>query len=171
MCATRLRTEAIKTNSIRRICMKTLIVYASVHHQNTEKVAKVMVEELGADLVPAAKAHPDTVMTYDLIGFGSGIYYLKFHKTLLQFIAGLSTVAGKQAFVFSTSGGGGTERHAAVKEQLVNRGFAIVGDFACKGWDTWGPFKLVGGTNKGQPNEEDLKAARMFARGLKEKYA
>jgi flavodoxin len=64
--------------------MKTLIVYASVHHQNTEKVAKVMVEELGADLVPAAKAHPDTVMTYDLIGFGSGIYFLKFHKTLLD---------------------------------------------------------------------------------------
>lgn len=151
--------------------MKTLIVYASVHHQNTQEVAKVMAEELGADLVLAAKAHPDTVMTYDLIGFGSGIYYLKFHKTLLQFITGLSTVAGKQAFVFSTSGGGGTERHAAVKEQLVNRGFAIVGDFACKGWDTWGPFKLVGGTNKGQPNEEDLKAARMFARGLKEKYA
>jgi flavodoxin len=151
--------------------MKTLIVYASVHHQNTEKVAKVMVEELGADLVPAAKAHPDTVMTYDLIGFGSGIYFFQFHKTLLQFMAGLSTVAGKQAFVFSTSGDGGTERHAAVKEQLVNRGFAIVGDFACKGWNTWGPLKLVGGTNKGQPNEEDLKAARMFARGLKEKYA
>jgi len=151
--------------------MKTLIVYASVHHQNTEKVAKALAEELGADLVLAAKAHPDSVTTYDLIGFGSGIYFLKFHKTLLQFIAGLSTVAGKKAFVFSTSGAGGTERHAALKEVLANRGFAIVGDFACKGWDTWGPFKLVGGTNKGQPNEEDLKAARMFARGLKEKFA
>jgi flavodoxin len=112
--------------------MKTLIVYASVHHQNTEKVAKVIAAELGADLMLAAKAHSDTVTTYDLIGFGSGIYFFKFHKTLLQFITGLSTAAGKQAFVFSTSGDGGT--------------------------------------NKGQPNEEDLEEARVFARGLKGKY-
>ena len=36
--------------------MKTLIVYTSVHHQNTEKVAKVMAEELGADLVSIGQA-------------------------------------------------------------------------------------------------------------------
>jgi flavodoxin len=147
--------------------MKTLIAYISVHHQNTEKVAKAIATELGADLMLAAKAHPDSVTTYDLIGFGSGIYFLKFHKTLLQFIAGLSTVAGKRAFVFSTSGDGGTERHAALKEQLMNRGFSIVGDFACKGWNTWGPLKLVGGINKGRPNEEDLEHARVFARKIK----
>jgi len=147
--------------------MKTLIAYISVHHQNTEKVAKAIATELGADLMLSAKAHPDSVTTYDLIGFGSGIYFLKFHKTLLQFIAGLSTVAGKRAFVFSTSGDGGTERHAALKEQLMNRGFSIVGDFACKGWNTWGPLKLVGGINKGRPNEEDLEHARVFARKIK----
>jgi hypothetical protein len=45
-----------------------------------------------------------------------------------------------------------------------------VGDFSCNGWDTWGPLKLVGGTNKGRPNEQDLQEARVFARGLKEKY-
>ena len=89
----------------------------------------------------AAKAHPDSVTTCDLIGFGSGIYFFKFHKTLLQFIAGFSTVAGKRAFVFSTSGDGGTERHAALKELLTNRGFSIVGDFASKGWNTWGALE------------------------------
>jgi len=52
----------------------------------------------------------------------------------------------------------------------MNRGFSIVGDFSCKGWTTWGPLKLFGGTNKGRPNEEDLEEARVFARGLKEKY-
>ena len=95
MCATWLRTEAIKTNIIKRICHENIDrVTASVHHQNTEKVAKVMADELEVDLALAAKAHPDNVMTNDLIGFGSGIYFLKFHKTLLQFIAGVSTVAG-----------------------------------------------------------------------------
>jgi flavodoxin len=51
--------------------MKTLIVYASVHHMNTEKVAKVIAEELGADLVPVGQAQLDT-SAYDLIGFGQG---------------------------------------------------------------------------------------------------
>ena len=80
--------------------MKTWIVYASVHHQNTEKVAKVMAEELGADLVPVSQAQPETLMEYDLIGFGSGIYGGKFHKTLLQFAESLPDYAGKRAFVF-----------------------------------------------------------------------
>ena len=52
--------------------MKTLIFYASVHHKNTEKVAKVMAEVLGADLVPIGQAQPETLTAYDLIGFGQG---------------------------------------------------------------------------------------------------
>jgi flavodoxin len=151
--------------------MKTLILYTSVHHQNTEKVAKVMAEELGADLVSIGQVQPETLTAYDLIGFGSGIYYMKFHKTLLEFVGVLPIVTEKRAFIFFTSGDGGIQSHAALKEQLVNRGFSIVGDFSCNGWDTWGPLKLVGGTNKGRPNEEDLQEARVFARGLKEKYA
>src|SRR5665647_1633995 len=66
--------------------------------------------------------------------------------------------------------GGEIQTHAAPKKLLMNRGFSIVGDFSCKGWTTWGPLKLFGGTNKGRPNEEDLEEARVFARGLKEKY-
>jgi flavodoxin len=151
--------------------MKTLIVYTSVHHQNTEKVAKVMAEELGADLVSIDQAQPDTLMAYDLIGFGSGIYGGKFHQTLIQFIEGLPTFAGKQAFIFSTRGGGEGQGPAALKEMLVNRGFSITGDFSCKGWLTAGPLKLFGGINKGRPNADDLEEARVFARGLKEKLA
>ena len=151
--------------------MKTLIVYASVHHKNTEKVAKVIAAELGADLMLAAKAHSDTVTTYDLIGFGSGIYDHNFHQALLHFVETLPTVTGKQAFVFSTCGVGGTRRHAAFKELLASRGFSVVGDFSCKGWDTNSFFKVFGGINKGRTNEEDLQEARVFARGLKEKYA
>ncbi len=150
--------------------MKTLIVYVSIHHQNTEKVAKVMAEVLGADLVPIGQAQPDTLTAYDQIGFGSGIYYMKFHKRLLQFVEALPAVTRKRAFIFSTGGEGEIQRHAALKELLMNRGFSNVGDFSCKGWDTWGPLKLVGGTNKGRPNAEDLEEARVFARGLKEKH-
>jgi flavodoxin len=149
--------------------MKTLIVYASIHHQNTKKAAQVMAEELGADLVPIGQAQPDTLTAYDLVGFGSGVHYMKLHRTLLQFIEALPVLTGKQAFIFSTSGAGKIERHVVLKELLVNRGFFIAGEFSCNRLDTWGPFKLVGGKNKGRPNEEDLEEARAFARGLKER--
>jgi flavodoxin len=147
--------------------MKTLIVYTSVHHQNTEKVAKVMAEELEGDLVPLGEAQPATIASYELVGFGSGIYFGKHHKTLLQFAETLPLQTGKRAFIFSTSGQGGNEKHAALKEKLVNRGFSIVDEFSCKAWDTWGPMKLIGGINKGRPNADDLEGARLFARGLK----
>jgi flavodoxin len=151
--------------------MKTLIVYASVHHKNTEKVAKVIAAELGADLVSVGEAQPETLTAHDLIGFGSGIYYMKFHRILRQFVEALPVLTEKQAFVFSTSGDGKKEHNIAFKELLVSRGFSIVGDFSCNGFDTWGPFKLVGGINKGRPNEEDLEEARIFAMGLKDKYS
>ena len=86
--------------------MKTLIIYMSYHHQNTEKIAKVMAEELEADLVPVNQVQADTVMTCDLIGFGSGIYSMKFHKTIIKFAEALPVMTEKQAFVFSTSGRG-----------------------------------------------------------------
>lgn len=147
--------------------MKTLIVYTSVHHQNTEKVAQAIAEELEADLVPVVNAQSDTLAAYDLIGFGSGIYFMKHHKTLLQFVETLPVGMGKQVFVFSTSGEGGRKGHNALKEKLVSRGFSILDEFSCKGWDTWGPMKLIGGINKGRPDDEDLAGARVFAEGLK----
>jgi flavodoxin len=149
--------------------MKTLIIYTSVHHQNTEKVAKVMIEDLDADYIHTVHAKPETPEAYDLIGFGSGIYFMKHHKTLLQYVESLPTITQKRAFVFSTSGVGKIKHHAALKEKLVNHGFTIVDEFCCKGWDTFGPLKLIGGINKGRPDEKDLAAARAFAQGLKNK--
>ena len=148
--------------------MKTLIVYTSVHHQNTEKVAKVMAEELEADLIPSRMRNPKRSRRDDLIGFGSGIYFGKHHKTLLQFVETLPPVTQKKAFVLSTCGDG-KMHHTALKEKLANRGFLVVDEFCCKGWDTVGPLKLFGGINKGRPDENDLAAARAFAQGLKNK--
>jgi len=35
------------------------------------------------------------------------------------------------------------------------------------GFDTWGPFKLIGGMGKGHPDEQDLNEAAVFAEKLK----
>lgn len=164
------RAEKLFSGSVQTggCIMKTLIIYASVHHQNTREVATVMAEELGAELATVSMAQSASLREYDLIGFGSGIYFGKHHKSLLGFVEGLPAVDGKPAFIFSTSGLGGTGMHAALRELMIDRGFSIAGEFSCKGWDTWGPWKLVGGLNKGRPDDRDLEAARVFARGLKD---
>jgi flavodoxin len=144
--------------------MKTLIIYKSVHHQNTEKVAKAMADVLGAKLAQPEEIDPAYLAEYDLIGFGSGIYMGKHHKTLLDF-AGIMAQQNKAAFVFSTCGSG-KNQHMALLELLRQKGFSIKGEFSCAGFDTFGPFKLIGGLKRGHPDEKDLEDARAFARGL-----
>jgi flavodoxin len=144
--------------------MKTLIIYKSVHHRNTEKVAKAMAEVLGAKLAQPEEIDPAALAEYDLVGFGSGIYLGKHHKTLLAF-AGKLSQQNKAAFIFSTCGSG-KNQHKVLLGMLKEKGFAIKGEFSCAGFDTFGPFKLIGGLKKGHPNEKDLADARAFAQGL-----
>ena len=49
---------------------------------------------------------------------------------------------------------------------MAKKGFRIIGEFSCKGYDTFGPLKFIGGINKGKPDEKDLKRAREFAKTL-----
>ena len=52
-------------------------------------------------------------------------------------------------------------------EQILNKKHSkVIGKFGCKGYDTFGPFKLVGGIAKGHPDEEDIKNAVEFVKGL-----
>ena len=53
-----------------------------------------------------------------------------------------------------------------LKELAGERGCAVLGTFGCKGYDTFGPFKLVGGLAKGRPDEGDLDRARGFFRDI-----
>ena len=55
--------------------MRTAIVYASVHHGNTEKLVKRIAEECQVDLIDAVKQPDADLSSYDMIGFASGIYF------------------------------------------------------------------------------------------------
>jgi len=150
--------------------LKTLIIYESVHHGNTEKIAKVIANVLEAKLVRPKELDINTVAECDLIGFGSGIYMGRHHKSLLNIVDKLSSQKNKEAFIFSTSGAGEKnidKNHKLIKEKLMGIGFTIIGEFSCKGFSTVGPLKLFGGINKGRPNEHDLENARKFASSVK----
>jgi flavodoxin len=150
--------------------MKALIIYISVHHGNTEKVAKVIANILDADLLQVKKVDASMLEQYDLIGFGSGIYFGKPHKSLLDFIDKLPLIQNKKAFIFSTSGLRKIRFvhnfDKPLKEKLQRKGFDIIGEFSCRGYDTSQAAMIVGGINKGRPDAKDLKQAEDFARDL-----
>jgi flavodoxin len=151
--------------------MKTLIIYTSVHHGNTEKVAGVMASILNARLLQVKQATASMLDKYDLIGFGSGIYFGRHHKHLLNFIDMLPITRNKRAFIFSTSGLRKIRFlhnfDEPLKEKLRLKGFDIIGEFSCRGLDTYRATKLVGGVNRGRPNAEDLRQVEVFAKDLK----
>jgi flavodoxin len=150
--------------------MRSMLVLISYHHHNTEKVARVFAEVLGAQIVAPRNTDPMEIQQYDLIGFGSGIYDGKHHQDLLDLADRLPTVIDKKAFLFSTSFDTRVSLiHSALREILESKGYLIIDDFNCKGYNTNSFLKLFGGLNKGRPNAEDLERAKEFALGLKEK--
>ncbi len=150
--------------------MKTLIIYASIHHGNTEKIGKAMAKTLNAEIINVNDVNINNLQNYDLIGFGSGIYGGKFHKNMLDLIEKLPSVDNKRTFIFSTSSMEKKRYNSSIEEKLKEKGFEVIGSFTCKGYDTFGPFKLVGGIGKGRPNEEDIKKAVDFAKGIAKNY-
>ena len=146
--------------------MKALIICKSYHHGNTKKVAEAMAVALSAEIKTPDEVDAKALEEYDIIGFGSGIFYSKFHKEILAFVDGLPSM-NKKAFLFYTCGNEKGESYVqGLKKKLSDKGFQVVGQFSCPGWDTVGPLALIGGIQKGRPNEEDLKKAGEFAKGL-----
>jgi flavodoxin len=151
--------------------MKSLLVLYSYHHKNTEKVANVIAKVLGAQIKSPEQINPEELQEYDLIGFGSGIYGEKHHKLLLNLADNLPQLASKKTFLFSTAALTGKQKiikdHKKLREKLQSKGYEIVDDFQCKGFNTNSFMKYFGGMNKGRPNAKDLKHAEIFAQNLK----
>ncbi|MDO8869372.1 MAG: flavodoxin family protein [Methanobacteriaceae archaeon] len=146
---------------------KVLLVLYSYHHQNTEQIAKVFSEVLDAEIKTPQQINPEELQEYDLVGFGSGIYSAKHDESLLELADSLPQVMDKKAFLFSTAGITGkskkTKDHRTIREKLESKGYTIVDEFQCKGFNTNSFLKLFGGMNKGRPNAKDLKNAEEFA--------
>ncbi|MFF6982345.1 flavodoxin family protein [Streptomyces sp. NPDC008343] len=150
--------------------MQTVIVCASVSHGNTRRVADSMAEVLGAEVVAPEQADLAELAGADLVGFGSGVFHGRLHPRLTEFVRALPAGRGR-AFVFATSGLPEIAPAPFTRplvRLLQGKGFEVDGSFSCRAFDTWTPFKLVGGINKQRPNAGDLAAARTFAEGLRD---
>ena len=59
---------------------------------------------LDAEVVAPESVDPETLREYDLVGFGSGIYYMTVDARLRNLIRHLPAVDNVRAFTFFTSG-------------------------------------------------------------------
>jgi flavodoxin len=152
--------------------LKSLLVVYSYHHNNTEKVANVFAKVLDAPIKTPQQIDTQELQQYDLVAFGTGIDSGKHYKPVLDLADKLPQVENESAFVFSTAGLTGDKKrgkdHKALREKLEAKGYSIVDEFQCKGFNTNSYIKYFGGMNRGRPNAEDLKDAEKFAHNLKQ---
>ncbi len=146
--------------------MKTAVCYYSRHHGNTLKVLEAMAQEGEMDLIDVTTRQLVRLEEYDCIGFASGIYGFEMQKAVVEF-ARQYLPAGKPVFFVYTFGGARGTGAKALAAIAKEKGCPVLGEFGCKGYDTFGPFKLVGGIAKGHPDQKDLAAARAFYRRLR----
>jgi len=157
--------------------VKSLVIVFSYHHNNTEKIANACANVLGAEVKTPQQVTPEEIAKYDLVGFGSGIYSATFDPSVLDLVDRLPRAAGKNAFLFSTYGAPAfianrefiEKNHEQIRKKLQAKGYTVIGEFGCAGWNTNSFLKYFGGLNKGRPNAEDLRNAEEFARNLKKR--
>ncbi len=139
--------------------MKTAIVYASVHHGNTKKLMDAISASHEVDVMDAVEMKERDLNEYDLIGFASGIFFGKFHESVLSF-AEKNLPEGKNVFLICTYGG--KAAYGSIEKILKEKHAKIAGRYGCLGHDSVGPARLIGGIRKGHPTKDEIEGAVTF---------
>jgi hypothetical protein len=126
------------------------------------KIAEAMADVLDCEVKEPGDF--EEVEGFNLIGFGSGIYYRSFHEEVFQLVDRIGS--GTKSFIFSTSGLPNLpvlhDFEGELKSNLEENGFEVIGSFNCRGYDDFGPLRYIGGIHGGRPDKEDLRNARKF---------
>lgn len=109
---------------------------------------------------------PDLSM-YDRIGIVSGIYAFQPGKPLMKLLKDKLPV-GKEIFVIYAYGAYRTEFTGTIRELISSRDSLFLGEYACIGFDGFGPFKVSGVTQMEPSVAHNLKeCAKLIMKVLK----
>lgn len=147
--------------------MKTAIVYYSQHHGNTKKLLDAIAEKHEIALVDVVRDKDADISEYDRIGLASGIYFSAFAKQITTF-AEEKLPENKEVFFIATCGAAPTDTFFnGIRKITDGKHCRFAGQYICTGYDTFGPFKLIGGLKKGHPDADEIRKAVEFYEGLK----
>ncbi|MCD7729773.1 MAG: flavodoxin [Clostridia bacterium] len=149
--------------------MKFVALVKSTHCGNTMQIAEAMAEVAPLSVADWEDRRFYNFAEYDVLGIGSGIYFGKHDKDLLEFVQKAEKLP-RYAFVFSTSGTGNVKDNKAIIAELEKKGVKVLGSFCCKGLDRYFIFKICGGINKGHPDETDFDAAQAFIQQVTDNF-
>ena len=154
--------------------MSTAIIYYSEHHGNTKKLLDAIKEaDPAVELINVTKEAKDTdgaedvkdLSAYDRIGIASGIYFGNFAKQVMAY-AEAHLPEGKPVFFVYTQGAPAGDFLKGIRAVTGKKKCPEIGEYKCQGYDTFGPFKLVGGIAKGHPTKAEIDAAVKFYQQL-----
>ena len=146
--------------------MATAIIYYSQHHGNTKKLLDaICAADPEIDLIDVTAGAKD-LSAYDRVGIASGIYFSAFAKQVLSY-AEEHLPEDKPVFFIYTHGAPKGDFLKGIREITEKKHCPELGEYRCQGFDTFGPFKLVGGIAKGHPTQDEIDGAVHFYQGLK----
>ena len=144
---------------------KIAIIYASTHHGSTKKLVDAISEKINVTLIDTAQQTNADLTDYDLIGFASGIDFGKFYDSVEQFLRD-NLPKNKQIFFLYTCAMTKDSFTKSLRNEAQKRDAVILGEYGCRGFNTYGPWKLIGGMNKGHPTEDEITGAVRFVENL-----
>lgn len=140
---------------------KTVIVYGSTHQGNTYKLAKAISDKYKVALIDATKQSIADLSGYDMIGFASGIDFGKFYESVESF-ARENLPKQKKVFFLYTCAMNSKNFTKSIREEVLKKEAIVLGEYGCKGYNTYGPWKLIGGMNKKHPTQNEINGAIEF---------
>ena len=145
--------------------MKTAIVYVSTHHGNTKKLVDAIAAADDVTVIDASAVETADLSGCDCLGFASGIAFGKYAPQLLRFMS-QNLPEEKRVFFLHTAGSPRENQNADAKAIANAKRCTCLGTYCCKGFDTYGPFKLIGGIAKGHPTQKEIAAAVQFYKSI-----
>ena len=146
---------------------KAVIIYASTHHGNTRKLVEAVSRAHGIPKIDAAAQTQADLTGYDLIGFASGIDFGRFYGTVEGFLKE-NLPQNKRVFFLYTCARTSGRFTETIRREALKKGAVILGEYGCRGYNTYGPWKLLGGMNKNHPTPEEIEEAAAFVGSLME---
>ena len=143
--------------------MTTAIVYYSKHHGNTKNLLDALPEDVV--LIDAANPSTTDLSPFDRVGFASGIYGGAFARQAMDFAAQYLPER-KRVFFAATAAMKLKNHFVGITHACEKKHAILLGSYICQGYNTYGPFKLIGGTSKGHPTQEEIDGFLAFYRGL-----
>ena len=142
--------------------MPTVIIYYSKHHGNTKKLVDAIKEaHPEVKTIDITENRIEDLSQYDRIGIASGIYFGKVNKDLIEYIK-KDLPHAISVFALYTYGNKSDKYTKELKAIAEEKGCKYLGEYGCFRFDTFGPFKLMGGIQKNHPTEDEIAGALRF---------